>query len=216
MSSAARVTDATAHGAPLGAGPGSANVSIGSLPAWRAIPTGPLQASLEAASAAANSLMSAALLSPPSAAAPLAELTKSLGQSGIDAAIAGNDAAVSAAGSAVSAINSANATLTNVWLIASTTPGGLPAAAQAYTKALQATIATAASSFFATLSGMTDLHTCPAPCPAGPHGPGVVTQASKTVQINSRPAARKGDNVIEACGGADPIQTGLATVSIGD
>lgn len=33
---AARVGDLTSHGTPLGIGPGSANVLIGGLPAWRA------------------------------------------------------------------------------------------------------------------------------------------------------------------------------------
>jgi len=33
---AARVSDPTSHGSPLGPGPGSANVRIGGLPAWRA------------------------------------------------------------------------------------------------------------------------------------------------------------------------------------
>lgn len=32
---AARVGDTTSHGSPLGPGPGSANVLIGGLPAWR-------------------------------------------------------------------------------------------------------------------------------------------------------------------------------------
>ena len=36
MPPAARITDATTHGAPLAPGPGSANVIIGDLPAWRA------------------------------------------------------------------------------------------------------------------------------------------------------------------------------------
>jgi uncharacterized Zn-binding protein involved in type VI secretion len=34
---AARVTDLTTHGAPLSPGPGSPDVLIGSLPAWRTI-----------------------------------------------------------------------------------------------------------------------------------------------------------------------------------
>ena len=34
---AARVTDQTAHGTPLSPGPGSTNVLIGGLPAWRAL-----------------------------------------------------------------------------------------------------------------------------------------------------------------------------------
>ncbi|NUM74038.1 PAAR domain-containing protein [candidate division KSB1 bacterium] len=36
MPLAARVTDPTSHGTPLSPGPGSANVLIGGLPAWRA------------------------------------------------------------------------------------------------------------------------------------------------------------------------------------
>lgn len=38
MPPAARVTDSTAHGFPLNPGPGSSNVIIGNLPAWRAVP----------------------------------------------------------------------------------------------------------------------------------------------------------------------------------
>jgi uncharacterized Zn-binding protein involved in type VI secretion len=37
MPPAARITDSTAHGAPLAPGPGSSNVLIGGLPAWRAM-----------------------------------------------------------------------------------------------------------------------------------------------------------------------------------
>lgn len=36
MPPAARVGDATSHGTPLGPGPGSADVLIGGMPAWRA------------------------------------------------------------------------------------------------------------------------------------------------------------------------------------
>ena len=36
MPLAARVGDMTSHGTPLSPGPGSANVSIGGMPAWRA------------------------------------------------------------------------------------------------------------------------------------------------------------------------------------
>lgn len=37
MPPAARITDLTAHGVPLAPGPGSTNVMIGGLPAWRAV-----------------------------------------------------------------------------------------------------------------------------------------------------------------------------------
>ncbi len=36
MAAAARVGDITSHGTPLGPGPGSANVLVGGMPAWRA------------------------------------------------------------------------------------------------------------------------------------------------------------------------------------
>lgn len=36
MPPAARVGDQTSHGTPLGPGPGSSNVYIGGMPAWRA------------------------------------------------------------------------------------------------------------------------------------------------------------------------------------
>ena len=35
MPSAARIGDKTSHGSPLGPGPGSTNVLIGGMPAWR-------------------------------------------------------------------------------------------------------------------------------------------------------------------------------------
>ncbi len=37
MPMAARVGDLTSHGTPLGPGPGSVNVLIGGMPAWRAL-----------------------------------------------------------------------------------------------------------------------------------------------------------------------------------
>jgi len=36
MPAAARIGDMTSHGTPLGPGPGSTNVLIGGMPAWRA------------------------------------------------------------------------------------------------------------------------------------------------------------------------------------
>lgn len=37
MPMAARIGDATSHGKPLSPGPGSSNVLIGGMPAWRAV-----------------------------------------------------------------------------------------------------------------------------------------------------------------------------------
>lgn len=53
MPPAARITDSTAHGSPLVPGPGSPNVIIGFLPAWRGIPLGAV-AGLQAAKAASD------------------------------------------------------------------------------------------------------------------------------------------------------------------
>lgn len=65
MPSAARVADPVSHALPpvLTGGPGSPNVSIGGMPAWRALPSA-LGAAIEAASQAMDTLMGATLLTP--------------------------------------------------------------------------------------------------------------------------------------------------------
>ncbi len=61
-----------------------------------------------------------------------------------------------------------------------------------------------------------DTHVCAMVTPAGtPHGAGVVAMGSTTVFINNLPAARVGDQVMEAGGGPNPIVTGEFTVLIG-
>ncbi len=57
-----------------------------------------------------------------------------------------------------------------------------------------------------------DFHACPLSPP--PHVGGVVPKGSMTVLINSLPAARQGDFVMEAVG-PDPIVMGEMTVIIG-
>ncbi len=56
---AVRVTDNTAHGSPLAPGPGSLNVLIGGLPAWRAIPLA-AAAAVQAAQTASDIAIKAA------------------------------------------------------------------------------------------------------------------------------------------------------------
>lgn len=58
MSEAAKPTDVTAHGPPLYPGPGSPDVSIRPLPAWRAL-LGRMGAGIEAAAKAMKGLMGA-------------------------------------------------------------------------------------------------------------------------------------------------------------
>jgi uncharacterized Zn-binding protein involved in type VI secretion len=58
-----------------------------------------------------------------------------------------------------------------------------------------------------------DSHLCPLSTP-NPHGVGVVLMGSTTVYINSFPAVRQGDQVIEA-GPPNAILMGMPTVIIG-
>ncbi|MDB6077316.1 MAG: motif protein [Akkermansiaceae bacterium] len=56
---AARVSDSTAHGSPLAPGPGSANVFIGGMPAWRGIPAGAVSGLVSAQTTADTSMKTA-------------------------------------------------------------------------------------------------------------------------------------------------------------
>lgn len=61
---------------------------------------------------------------------------------------------------------------------------------------------------------LTDMHTCPLFDGPKPHVGGVVAMGSKTVLINGFPAARMGDQVVEA-GAPNGIAVGCPTVEIG-
>lgn len=97
---------------------------------------------------------------------------------------------------------------------ASGTPGA--AAAKA---AEETTKATSAASMTATImsgAGACDIHNCTTPpIPPPIHGPGVVTDGSKTVLIDNLPACRLGDTITEAFGPPNKIVMGLPTVIIG-
>jgi uncharacterized Zn-binding protein involved in type VI secretion len=60
-----------------------------------------------------------------------------------------------------------------------------------------------------------DAHLCPLVNGVQPHVGGVVMEASITVLIDGFPAARMGDEVVEA-GGPNPIAEGSPDVLIGD
>lgn len=91
---AARVTDLTAHGMPLSPGPGSPNVLIGFLPAWRAVPLA-AGVALQAAkitetvtlATLASATITAAAVVPP-AGLPAAQAAEMLGRSTAEAAMA--------------------------------------------------------------------------------------------------------------------------------
>ena len=215
MPPAARTNDPTSHGKPLNPGPGSLDVQIGNMPAWRAVPSG-MGAGIEDAANAMNDLMSAPQLDPASTPAKLAKIFSSMMKDSGPAAGKGAPAAPATCTSGFSTLVSANVTLTATYTTAAAVPGGQPAAIASYTQGIKAAAAAFASAAMAALAGLTDIHLCPVPCPPPPHGPGVVTKGSKSVVINNLPATRQTDKVFEACGGPDPIATGCPTVLIGD
>jgi len=215
MLPAARTTDTTSHGLPLSPGPGSPTVLIGNMPAWRALPAS-VGGAVDAISNAMDSFMKKPPMTPANAAADIAKISQSLMEGGANAAAEGAPQAAGAAAGQVATLNATNVTLTITWTTASAVPGALPAANQAYTEGIKAAAAAAASAVMSAMAGLADMHVCPIPCPIPPHGPGFVTKGSKNVLIDKLPAARQNDQVMEACGGADPIAMGCPTVMIGD
>ncbi len=202
MPDAARMSDITSHGTPLTPGPGSPDVLIGNLPAWRALPDSVPAGGLESATGTVAGLMDKPQLTPPSTTPDVASAMADFASSG---------------GAAFAPALAANITLTAVWTSASAVPGGQPAATQAYTIGIQlAAAAAAAAAVTAIVGGATDMMICSMPHVAGIHGPGVVTKGSGTVVINNLPACRAGDKVFEASGGENAISMGEPTVLIGD
>ena len=215
MFPAARLTDVTGHGTPLGPGPGFPTVLIGFMPAWRALPSA-MASAVEGISNAMNSFMVRPQMTPVDATASLIQISQSLVQGGAAAAGSGAPGAAATAGSMIGVLTGTNAALTATWTAASVVPGGQPAANIAYTEGIKAAAAAAASAVMASMAGLSDMHLCPIPVPLPLHGPGFVTRGSTTVKIGNLPAARQMDQVFEACGGPDPIALGFPTVLIGD
>lgn len=215
MPEAARTTDVTQHGPPLSPGPGSLTVEIGMMPAWRALPES-VGAAVEAVSDGMDKFMTTSVLTPADSIPKLALIQSDLAQAAAMAAAEGNPAGVGAVSASLVALNTTDVALTATWTTASAAPGGQPAANNAYTEGIKAAAAAAASAVMSAVGGMADMHMCPIPVPVPPHGPGMVTQGSKSVLIDNLPACRKDDKVMEACGGADPIAMGCPTVLIGD
>jgi len=64
-------------------------------------------------------------------------------------------------------------------------------------------------------AAMTDIHNCATFPPLPIHGPGVDIKPSTTVIIRGMPAARQGDEILEAIGPPNFIMMGCPTVLIG-
>lgn len=88
---AARITDMTAHGSPLAPGPGSTNVLIGGLPAWRGLSAAGVAALMATIAKGAESIAKAtaaqtAAAGTPAAPAAAANLAKAAAGAVADAA----------------------------------------------------------------------------------------------------------------------------------
>jgi uncharacterized Zn-binding protein involved in type VI secretion len=100
---AARIADSTAHlGTPLAPGPGSPNVLIGSLPAWRGIPAAAVaavQAAKQAADIAVQTAVAATAAAAGTPGAPAAYAAEQATKTAVAASMAGviNGAAASGA-----------------------------------------------------------------------------------------------------------------------
>ena len=184
MPFAARVTDMTSHSPPLSPGPGSLNVFIGFLPAWRALPAA-MGGAVDAISNSMNSFMMRPQMTPVDATASIAQISANLVQGGVAAAAAGSPAAATAASTSVTAVNTANVALTTAWTAASAVPGGQPAANIAYTEGIKAAMAESVSSNTtgATPSGST-IRIASAP-PASPASPTSSTSAVSVITCNT-------------------------------
>ncbi len=208
----ARVMDQCAHPTPnfLAPGPGSSNIMIGFMPAWRAMPAEMDQAVVNL-SRTVERILAAPNLNPAAAAGEIAALKQDMTNLGG----ATGPKVAAAAGSAGGAFDTTNAALSATWTSASAAPGGQPAADLAYTQGVQAAAAAAATAVFSSMSGGgPDMHLCSTPSPPIPHGPGFAVYGSPTIVINGLPLAREGDSIAEAAGGMNKITKGYAQVNV--
>ncbi len=126
----------------------------------------------------------------------------------------GVNPAVAAAMKAAKAISDAAIkTAEGATAAAAGTPGA--PAAKAAEEAVKAGAAAAMGSAISAAAGTSDVHVCATPLPIPPHGPGIVITPSATVMIVNNPAARQGDEILEAVGPPNKITMGCTTVLIG-
>ncbi len=185
-------------------------MEIDGHPAWRGLPQG-LEAVVEQASRRTAELLMRPVLTPAEAEPGLAEIVRALDAAATEAARHQVPGAVQVSVAESGSLVAAHTALSATWATASAAPGGVPAASAAYTGAIRIAVSKSVSAFFMVFAAVTDVHVCP----LSPHGPGLVTRASRTVLIGHLPAARRGDLLWEACGGPNAIVSGCETVLIG-
>src|SRR5258708_291073 len=93
------------------------------------------------------------------------------------------------------------------------TPGG--PAAKATAEATKGAALASMGALIMSMAGGAGIHACPDPPPVPPHGPGAVSDGSKTVLINNLAACRQMDTILEAIGPPNKISKGEPTVIIG-
>jgi uncharacterized Zn-binding protein involved in type VI secretion len=124
-----------------------------------------------------------------------------------------NPAAAAAMKAAKAVSDAAIKTAEAATAAAAGTPGA--PAAKAAEEAVKAGAAAAMGSALTSAAGGSDIHACATPLPIPPHGPGIVITPSATVIISNFPAARQGDEILEAVGPPNKIVMGCPTVLIG-
>lgn len=126
----------------------------------------------------------------------------------------GVNPAVAAAMKAAKAVSDAAIKTAEAATAAAAGTPGAPAA-KAAEEAVKAGAAAAMGTAISGAAGTSDIHACATPLPIPPHGPGIVITPSKTVLIVNNPAARQGDEILEAVGPPNKITMGCPTVLIG-
>lgn len=126
----------------------------------------------------------------------------------------GVNPAVAAAMKAAKAISDAAIKTAEAATAAAAGTPGAPAA-KAAEEGVKAGAAAAMGSAITSAAGGSDIHMCATPLPIPPHGPGIVITPSATVVVANFPAARQGDEILEAVGPPNKITMGCPTVMIG-
>ena len=122
-----------------------------------------------------------------------------------------------AAAAALQAANqAANIAITTAMATTAAAVGPAIPIAYAAEQAVKASALASMSSMVSSAAAGADIHACMTPLPVPPHGPGVVITPSATVMIGNLPAARMGDQILEAVAPAPNVITkGEMTVMIG-
>jgi len=214
MAEAVRVGDLTDHSMPID-GAGSPDVNIGGQKAWRAMPEGAGDG-LDGPSKTVKEILDKVTVRPPEVMPKLPLIAADMAKVAATAEAAGALGATTIVATGFQTLSATAIGLVATYTAASAAPGAEPGAATAFTLAFQSALAQTMTAAVQAIAGPWDMDSCKQPGTTGPHGPGVVVKACKTVFINGLPAVVKGNQIIEATGGPSTIKVGCGTVFIED